>query len=180
MQVDRRSAGLACNTVGAVPANSEAEFPSPKVQKLAKAIFGATGKPGFAVNDTGGVGAFLPAGSEGLLTKALDAVLEHDVTVADAKSPLSCTHRRIDGHEVFFIINDSAEPWQGQVSFAAKGKGEQWDPSTGKMTPLDPGAQVDVNLGPYGGMLLRFPSARRPARFKPDASALEATSPNTY
>ena len=62
----------------------------------------------------------------------LDGLLEPDVKVAEAKSPLRVTHRRLDDREVYFVINDSAKPWTGQVDFAAAGTGERWNPATGQ------------------------------------------------
>ena len=82
----------------------------------------------------------------------LDEILERDVT---AGGPMRYTHRRIEGREVFFLINDSAKPWTGKVKFAASGPSEQWDPATGKMTKIG-SPEVDLSLGPYGGMLFRF------------------------
>ena len=114
--------------LGALPANSESEFPSTHVQDLAREIFGATNKgssvsrePQSHVNAKGGTGIFLPFGLESLLPRVVDGLLEPDVKVAEAKSPLRVTHRRLDNREVYFVINDSGEPWAGQAEFAAAG-----------------------------------------------------------
>ena len=123
--------------VGAHPMNSESEFPSPKVQAM--------------FHDAGKSFAFLE--SDEKIPEVLDSMLEKDVI---AGGPVRYTHRQIEGREVFFLINDSGKPWTGKVKFAASGLGEQWDPATGKMTSFEPG-DVDLSLGPYGGMLFRFP-----------------------
>jgi len=131
--------------VGALPANSESEFPSAAVQTLAREIFaeGCHGLlasreagPSVTANAAGGAGIFLPAGSETLLTAALDRVLECDVAVAPPRSPIRVTHRRIENHEVHFIINDSGKPWEGEVRLAVSGPVEQWDPASGAVTPV--------------------------------------------
>jgi hypothetical protein len=80
----------------------------------------------------GGAGIFLPAGSEALVPLVLDGLLDRDVKVASPRSPVRVTHRRIAGHEVYFVINDSGQPWSGTVQFAAA-QGERWDPGTGHM-----------------------------------------------
>jgi hypothetical protein len=124
------------------------------------------------------VGVYLPPGAEALLPTVLDAVLEPDVKTPDAQSPVRVTHRRIDGQtegdeqEVYFLINDSAAPWQGVVSLAATGPGEQWDPATGKVTAVPSVDQVNLSLDAYGGVLLRFPKARLPRRFPIESGPL--------
>ena len=84
--------GGAVIALGALPANSESEFPSARVQTLAKEIFGVSGtgstlhrEPQSHVNAAGGAGIFLPAGLEGLLPLVLDGLLEPDVKVAEPK-----------------------------------------------------------------------------------------------
>lgn len=74
-------------------------------------------------------------------------------------NPIRITHRHINNREIFFLINDSAQSWQGYVTFAAKGDGEQWDPATGEHTLLSSSETLSLKLGPYGGMLYRFKSA---------------------
>ena len=109
--------GGAVIALGALPTNSESEFPSARVQALAKEIFGENGaystsvrEPQSRVNAAGGTGIYLPFGLESLLSLVLDGLLEPDVKVAKAKSPLRVTHRRLDDREVYFVINDSAKP----------------------------------------------------------------------
>ena len=172
-----RSGGVAI-ALGVLPANSEREFPSAQVQSLAKEIFGVNGaglqpakaniqsatEPCSHPNARGGAGIFLPRGSEGLLPLVLDGVLEADVKVAAAKSPLRVTHRRIDRHEIYFVINDSARPWAGELNFAANGPGEQWNPATGRMLAAPTTSAVKLSLEPFGATFVRFASARVPQK----------------
>ncbi|HEX2974091.1 MAG TPA: glycosyl hydrolase, partial [Tepidisphaeraceae bacterium] len=148
--------------LGEMPANSESEFPSARVQVLTKDIFGesrgglsSSREPQSHVNAAGGTGIFLPRGLEGLLPLVLDGLLERDVKIAEAKSPLRVTHRRVDDREVYFVINDSAKPWTGQLEFAAAGTGERWNPATGQREEtLTPGP-VKLSLEPYGAAFFR-------------------------
>ena len=78
---------------------------------------------------TPAAGVFLPRGMEALLPAVLDA-LERDGGTQDRNAPLRITHRRIDGSEVYFVINDSDQPWEGAVDVPAAGALEQWDPAT--------------------------------------------------
>lgn len=157
--------------LGALPLNSESEFPSPAVAALAKEMFGTPTGPSVAKNASGGAGVYLPPGAEALLPVVVEGLLEADVT-ATAGGPLRATHRRIDGHEVYFLINDSGTAWTGEVSLCADGAGEQWDPATGQMKALAGAAKVSLSLQPYGATLLRFEKARLPRRYQPAGEAL--------
>jgi len=76
------------------------------------------------------------------------------------------THRRLDGHDVYFLINDSPKPWQGRIDFAAAGQAEQWNPASGKAISLTVDRPFTLSLEPYGATFVRFsqppPSPRQP------------------
>ena len=158
--------------LGALPANSDTEFPSAPVEALAHRMFGRPQDAHVEANPAGGAGVYLPQGSAALLPLVLDALLEPDVAAPAGQGPLRVTHRRVEGAEVYFLINDDAKPWRGEVTLASAGRGEQWDPATGQATPLPDAGRVPLDLGPYGGVLLRFPAARPPKRFKAVTGAL--------
>lgn len=158
-----RSGGVVV-AVGAFPANSETDFPSSAVQSLAKEMFGDATPGRFNTNNAGGVAVFLAARSEGRLPAVLDAILDPEVRVAESGAPLRVTHRRIGGQEIFFLINDSAKPWEGSVDLMADGKGEQYDPGTGAITSLERPDGIRIKLDGYGGVLFRFDKAKTPRR----------------
>jgi len=158
--------------LGARPTNSEREFPSPRVRAIGDELLGPVAGAHVEANRAGGAGVYLPRGSEGLLVTVLDALLEPDVKLPERQCPIRVTHRQVDGAEVYFLINDGQSPWQGEVTLAATGQGEQWDPATGKATPLAAGDHLTLNLDPYGGTLLRFPAARVPKRLKAETGTL--------
>lgn len=91
----------------------------------------------------------------------LDGLLEPDVKVAEAKSPLRVTHRRLDHREVYFVINDSVKPWTGQLSFAATGTAERWNPATGQREETLAASAARLPLEPYGAAFFRFAAAKR-------------------
>jgi len=150
--------------IGARPANSEAEFASPRVQAIASELFGVGDAPCTVTNPAGGAGILLPTGMIALVPQIVDSLFERDAACAEAKAPVKITRRRIDGHEVYFAINDSDAAWEGAIGFCGRGVNEQWDPATGLMTPLADGTQVPVRLGPYGAMLFRSATASVPKR----------------
>lgn len=155
--------------VGALPANSATEFPSARVRKLAREMFGSGEGARVTANSAGGAGVFLPPGSEALLPLVLNGVVEPDVSAGGGRGPIRATHRRIDGHEVYFLINDSGEAWEGEVRVVAQGQGEQWNPATGATTPLAADGRTKLRLDPYGAVLLRYAEAK-PARRLPMTS----------
>ncbi|MDX9973417.1 MAG: glycosyl hydrolase [FCB group bacterium] len=145
------------------PANSEKEFPAPAVQALAEEIFG-TQADAFNTNPAGGCGVFLPRGSVSMLPIVLDALIGRDVQVSNPAAPIRATHRVVDGNQIYFVINDSRAPWEGSLTFAASGKGEQWEPATGQQTPVDPAQPIALKLAPFGGVLFRFDEAKSSQR----------------
>ncbi|HPC15049.1 MAG TPA: glycosyl hydrolase [Candidatus Hydrogenedentes bacterium] len=149
--------------IGALPANSDSAFPSDEVGAIRTAIFGNGASGRYCENNRAGVGLYLSYGAQRLLSSALNAFIGRDVAYPEG-SPLPATHRRIGGREVFFVVNDSAQPWRGAVSFAAKGAGEQWDPATGRMTAVGGPKEIPLELGPFGGMIFRFRKAAPPER----------------
>jgi hypothetical protein len=163
--------GGAVIAVGALPANCEDQYPSKRVQALAREMFGAGEAPCLTTNQAGGTGALLPTGMIALVPKVIDSLLERDAACAGATSPVRVTHRRVDGHDVFFAINDSDVPWSGEIRFCGRGVTEQWDPSTGAMTPIPDGNNVPAKLGPYGAMLFRAKEVGSPRRLNGSASS---------
>ncbi len=149
--------------IGTRPTNSEVEFTSPRVQAIACELFGTADAPCVVTNPAGGAGILLPTSMIPLLPRVVDTLFERDAC-AEAKAPIKITRRRIDGHEVYFAINDSEAAWEGKIRFCGRGVSEQWDPATGVMTPLTEGTLVPVRMGPYGAMLFRSATAEAPKR----------------
>jgi len=146
--------------LGALPLNNERDFPSREVIALGTSIFGsAATAPQVTRHRSGGAGIYLPFGSEGLLPILLDGCLVRDVTVVGGRSPIRTTHRRIEGREVYFVINDSGKSWEGEVSFHAAGAGEHWDPASSTVAGTNLSARVHLQLQPYGAVLFRYPAA---------------------
>jgi hypothetical protein len=176
--------------IGALPANSEKDFPCEEVRRISEEIFGKTGA---AAPQSSGKGIFLNAGEEeARLAQALEPHVRRMLQVrqegsnsqvsipesfslspgergrgegdsadhsTNGTSPLRATHRRIDGHDVFFVINDSAEAWSGQVNLPAQRPGQQFDPASGHISPLPSAEQIPLRLDPYGAVFYRFPTA---------------------
>lgn len=157
---------------GALPCNSEAEFPSARVQALAGELFGNAEELRIVPNHASGAGVFLPTTMTPLLPVVLDRLIERDVRLDDPSFPLRATHRRVDDHDVYFVLNDSAQAFHGAIHLRGKSSGELWDPRTGSMSPLATGESIPLQLSPYGAMLFRFPASDVPKRLRGTNSAL--------
>ena len=160
-------------SLGSLPANSDTEFPSARVTAFARLSFGeVTGKPQVTPNKAGGAGIYLPAGCSSLLPRVLDAILEPDVKLPGMRGPICYTHRRVDGREVYFLINDGDQPWTGSIELSVSGTGERCDPASGEIRSVDGDKPIALRLPAYGGAVFRFPAARLPRRLSPPSSLL--------
>ncbi len=165
--------GGAVIALGARPRNSETDFPSSKILALGRAMFGEeSAGPSMNIAGEGGAGVFLPAGWEGLLPIVLNGLIEPDVAVNAPRSPVRAAHRRVHGHEVYFLINDSGKAWRGEATLSSRGPGERWDPGSGAIAGTNLGQRVRLDLEPHGAVLLRYPSARAPKKLAPRGGAL--------
>jgi hypothetical protein len=150
--------------LGSLPVNSETEFPSPRVRALAQKWFGNGPDARTVAHEQGGAGVYLPSGSEGLLVPVLDRSLDPDVKVTPSRSPVRVTHRRLRDKEVYFLINDSAQPWNGTVQFSAAQPLDQWDPASRQVLPDPAAPSLQMRLEPYGARLVRFAQAVPPPK----------------
>ena len=144
-----------------LPQNNEKEFPCPAVYAMAEEIFGENPVPDKPnTNNSGGVGVFIPEDQEDRIPVLLDTWNTPELTFSDTKAPLRWTHRVIDKTDVFFVINDGRDPWDGTITLPAIGQGsiEQWDPATGKgIHPATTDQRtIALHLDPFGGMVYRL------------------------
>ncbi len=154
--------------VGDIPRNSTEAFPCPEVVRLSESVFGkadeAAGRLAFHVVPPQGAGVFVPDSHLLFLPQVCDAVLEPDLSAADRQSPLRYTHRRLEGRDVYFVINDSESPVEDKVVTCGVGPAELWNPVAGGVAPAAQEKDaVAVKLGPYSSLFLVYEKCRRPA-----------------
>ncbi|NLN94207.1 MAG: hypothetical protein GX130_12995 [Candidatus Hydrogenedens sp.] len=154
------------------PTNSTEQFPDPRVQALGHAIFGEGESVRIQSNDAGGVGIFLPRGSEAMLPKMLNRLIPPEVVFHGEASELCLTHRRMGDRDLFFIINDSKIPWSGTMILPCAGEVERWDPATGTHDTQPANEAVSLSLEGYGGVFLLCENCPQPAR--------QALEPGSY
>lgn len=124
------------------PVNSEINFPDTQVQQTFEKLFEENKNIVFMKNWT----------SE-KLNGHLNNWLEKPVSIENDKLPIRLAHKKIDGHEVFLIINDSDKELSTKLSFNRKGDFEEWNPTTGNISEL--GKDFNLSLKPYHGMIYR-------------------------
>jgi len=164
--------------LGVLPTNSETDFPSKKVLSVAKEMFGGAGEQiTFKKNAAGGMGIFLPNGTEWMLPEMINSVMVPDVQIALKETPIRYTHRRYGDCERYFIINDSAEQWNGTLKIRSATTGTQINPNNDVQTTVN-GQAVQLELGAYQGTLLEFASVPDDTRKKQFSGSLPTFETN--
>ena len=157
--------------LGSIPQNSEREFPDASVKRLGSQLFGKASlqnKPSFAANAKRGMGVYLPAEKVSKLPAILDMVLERDITPSDTRTPVRMTRRAIDGHDVYFIINDSDKPWSGSVTINQPADScMMCDLATGELKPMANPHRAELHLEAFGAVILRMNSITKAQRLYP-------------
>jgi hypothetical protein len=107
-----------------------------------------------------------------LLNRALPSEVTVNSRDKQDVSAIKYTHRRIEGQEVFFLINDGAALWRGDLTLAVEGPGEQWDPATGMATARANGNKIPLDLPGYGATIFTFAKAKTARPLKSDNSSM--------
>ena len=157
---------------GAVPVNSESEFPSAEVTALSREVFGtaaAAGRSAENRNGAGGLGMVFPGEATERVAAIVSGQLEPPIAVEGDVSRLRTAHRRGDAGDVFFVINDSASEWRGKLRICGGGRAERWDPQNGEhgAFAVDGKGWGELVLPAYGSVLLTTRSPANPRRLFP-------------
>lgn len=81
---------------------------------------------------------------------------------ADSRGRLGALRRRIEGRDFYFLVNDTDNAFDGNVTFAATGAPSRWDAKTGEVTALPrykagPGrVATRFSLPPHGSIFVGF------------------------
>ncbi|MBR4170288.1 MAG: hypothetical protein IKR48_01400 [Kiritimatiellae bacterium] len=168
-------AGGAVIALDLPPQNSTDAFPSEEVQSISREIFGSCDwqiETAFRSNTNGGIGVYLTSKQCSLFSHWIDRLLEPHVNVRTEKrkNVIRTTHRRGREGDVFFLINDSEQPWEGTIAFCEEAPMEQWNPVDGSHRAVvrNSEGRIPLSFAPYGAVLFTTPRALTPKRLSTD------------
>jgi len=119
-----------------LPVNSLSDFPSDSVKNLVSGI----PQENFRFEKTFDADQ---------LDHLLNNMIQRELTIRPKKDVL-CSHKVIDGKNVYLVTNDVSEP--KELSIESNGRPlTTWNPQTGNVTPMSDGK---VNLGPFESVVL--------------------------
>ncbi len=140
--------------LGHTPRNTNTQFPSPEILHLSRNLFGpTTSTPSVQHHPSGGLGIYLPPGSEGFLHDVLEPILSPPLKIQSSETTLRLTSRKTPTGSTHFLLNDSDQPWQGHLTTPSTGTWSQWNPHTGTATPIT-NAPLHLTLAPYSATFL--------------------------
>ena len=122
------------------PVNSDLSFPDKEVQDAYAQLYSENENV-----------VFMREWSSEKLNDLLISWLERAIVLEDESLNVGLAHKKIDGKDVFFVLNDSKEEVRTDITFNTRGKMEEWDPDTGEITSFTNGSQVV--LKPYHGKI---------------------------
>jgi len=97
-------------------------------------------------NANGGRSYWVP-GSVNDLVEVIREAVDPDVELVEGEDDrLFVMHKRNAGVDLYWVVNDKAEPRTFLLRFKAKGRPEKWDAATGKRAPLFYESQGDKTL----------------------------------
>jgi hypothetical protein len=111
---------------------------------------------------TGGGRSYWVPGYVTDLVEIIREVLDPDIELAEGPTDnLYAMHKRNAGVDLYWVVNDKAEPRTYVLRFKAKGRPEKWEAPTGKRSPLFYETQGDktlvrLALGPWDAAYVVF------------------------
>jgi len=163
--------------VGSLPLNTPSEFPSEEMMGLTREVFGSTPEQKHSDllvnrNDRGGTAVFIPSGQEASVNTIIRRAFEPDCTVSAPVSPLRYSHRRLAATEIYFVINDSPNEVEDEISLRCVGNIEVWDPNTGNVAapqgattePTTGKTRLRLRIEPYGSRFITIARSAVPTR----------------
>ena len=136
----------------------------PELKSIWEEVFDlhSSQKP-YALRTNGSAGrSYLVPGSVSDLVAIVCDVVDPDVELVDGPSDhLFAMHKRNEGVDLYWVVNDSPEARTHMLRFKAKGTPEKWEAPTGKRSPLFYESQghktlVRLSLGPWDAAYVVF------------------------
>jgi hypothetical protein len=126
---------------GLVNADSDSKL----IQEISQRLFREKGAPGHFLDDENQLGAFV-AGK-----------LKPDVVFSPKTPEIGFNHRQLSAGDLYFIANTSNQPYRVAATFRSSSRyAEWWDAFTGRISPVENPAKVEISLQPYESRLIYF------------------------
>ncbi len=131
-------AGGVLLSVGPLPELAESAAQTPALRQELAALFGEGGHAQIVTMTR--------------LPSTLRERLTPDLTLARTNNDILYTHRRLEGRELYFIINNAPDPVQVRPTLRSSGPYTLYRPLTGALTPLD--SDLSLALAGYEGVFV--------------------------
>lgn len=122
--------------------SSDGNFPDQEVQRTFEKLIGSHENY-----------QFVKGWSPEKLNQQLSSWLKRPVEIEDNNLPLRLAHKKMEGKDVIFIINDSEEQISTNLTFTLKGDFEEWNPADGEVKQV--GNKLRLDLKPYHGKIYK-------------------------
>jgi hypothetical protein len=124
---------------GLVNADSDGK----RIQEISQRLFRDKGAPGHFLEDENQLGD-LVAGN-----------LRPDVVFSPKTPEIAFNHRRLSTGDLYFIANTTNQPHRVAAKFRSTARyAEWWDAFTGRISPIEDPARIEVLLQPYESRLI--------------------------
>jgi hypothetical protein len=121
--------------------------------------------------------------SSGALAEALHKALSPDVDATSQVANLGFIHRKLDGMDLYYVVNSSNQPASGNIKFrAAHAYLESWNPDGGAVlasATYDKSTGIPIQLAPYESRVFILgdaPAQKNVKALYQDASLLQDLS----
>jgi len=133
------------NLPSTAPGLMNAENESRQINEISQRLF----------RDKGAVGHFVE--DENQLGSAAASYYKPDVVFSPKAPEIGFIHRHLSGGDLYFLANTGNQPLSVRANFrhAAK-RAEWWDPFTGRVSPVENAAKIEISLQPYESRLIFF------------------------
>jgi hypothetical protein len=128
--------------VNALPENTPDAFPSERMKSVSDRIF----QQGNAM--------FLKEFSPETLQSILEKWIPREFRFEPANLPVLCSHKKVNGDDVVFIVNDSNQHIGFTVSFSKNKTFEIWNPNNGTVEKA--GNPVHLSLNAWDGIIVKY------------------------
>lgn len=131
------------------PGLVNAENDSKQIRGISQRLFREQGAPGHFLEDESQLGAVAAS------------YFKPDVVFTPKTPELGFTHRQLNDGDLYFVANTSNQPKVVGVKFRSPARSaEWWDPFTGRVSPVENAARIELSLQPYESRLIFFDNAR--------------------